>query len=81
MTYAQRQAAVKAAVRQVRKAQRAVDSALERHERELYRLLKRKTLIEPRSLGSLVKYWDEVLNRSGRTSQAMTDLLGWSAGV
>lgn len=52
-TQGQQRAALIAAVREARRVYRAGDTAGEKVERELDRLIKRKTLISPRSLITL----------------------------
>jgi len=54
-TQGQQRAALIAAVREMRRAYRKSDSQGEKVERELDRLIKRKTLITPRSLTTLGK--------------------------
>jgi hypothetical protein len=73
MTYAQRQLEVKRAIRQVKRAERALDSAVERVERELERLLKRKTLIEPKSMTTFLKLWDGVRSTYKAIEGAIVD--------
>ena len=64
-TYAQRKAAVITALRQTRRAYRMADTAGERLERNLDRLILRKTLITP---DSLVKAMDEYAEYAGKVS-------------
>jgi len=77
MTYAQREVEVKAGMRAARRAQRALDSALERVERELLRLLKRKTLIQEKSVQTLIRLWDQGVRPTfTKCQQAMADAVG-----
>jgi len=59
MTYAQRSLEVKRGFRQAKRAQRTLDTAVERVERELARLIKRKTLVEAKSCQTLVRLVDQ----------------------
>lgn len=58
MTYRQRTLQVKSAIRASRKLYRQLDTSLEKLERELDRLINRKTLVGPESLTTLIKLWD-----------------------
>jgi len=57
-TYAQQKTRVNAALRQARKAYRTADTLGELLERELDRLIKRKTLVGPASLKTLGNRYD-----------------------
>jgi len=72
----QRAKDVLAAVRRARNRERSLDTALEKVERELLRLRKRKTLIQPDDLQTLVRLWDTVFKPLvSQTEQAMADLV------
>jgi hypothetical protein len=49
----------RAALRYARRTQRALDSALEKVERELLRLRARKTIVKPDQVLKLVELWDQ----------------------
>jgi hypothetical protein len=56
---AQHNAENRAALRYARRTQRALDTALERVERELIRLRARKTIVKPDQVLKLVTLWDQ----------------------
>lgn len=56
---AQRKRELLAALRVFRRAQRALDSALEKVEREIFRLRARKTLIQGDDVLKLIALWDQ----------------------
>jgi|WetSurMetagenome_2_1015567.scaffolds.fasta_scaffold208294_3 hypothetical protein len=58
-TYAQRKAALLAALRRVKQAYKKADTSGEILERELNRLLLRKTIITPATLKTLSARYDE----------------------
>jgi hypothetical protein len=62
------------AVRSMRRQFRAADTAGEKVERELDRLVKRKTLISPNSLQTLSRLQVEYAAAADRTALAMRDL-------
>jgi len=62
-TQGQRRAEAKALIRRMRQAYRATDTAGEAVERELDRILKRKTLIQAEQLGTLIAKTDEFYRR------------------
>jgi hypothetical protein len=77
MTYAQRSLEVRNGIRAARRAERALDTQLERVERELQRLLKRKTLIQEKSVQTLIRLWDQGVRPSfAKCQQAMADAVG-----
>lgn len=57
-SFAQRRNAVNRALRQVRKSYRAADSAGELLERELDRLVDRKTIVSPESLRRMTSLYE-----------------------
>ena len=73
MTQGEARALVKRAARNARAAYRKADSAGERLERELDRLLKRKTLIQACSLGSAEKSYYAYKNQVASLEKAMAD--------
>jgi len=74
-TYAQRKAAVLAAVRRLRQQYRKSDSLGEVMERELDRLLLRKTIITPSSLQALSQKYDGYVSAAAACEKPLTDLL------
>lgn len=64
----------KAAVRDVRRAQREVDSALERIERRLFRLLRFKDIITRENLVSLIPMYNEYVAKQRVLEKALADL-------
>jgi len=80
MTYYQKQQEVKKGLRAARRAERALDSGIEKIERELYRLLSRKTLVEPRTLQKLLSLHDEAVSKQYLLyTKALEDALAISA--
>ena len=78
-TYAQRKAAILAALRRVRQAYRKADTAGEILERELDRLLLRKTIITPSSLQLASQKYDQFMSLSAAVEKPLTDALTLSA--
>lgn len=74
-TYAQRKAAIIAAIRRIRQAYRKADTAGEVMERELDRLLLRKTIITPASLQSLSQKYDAFMTLGNAIERPLTDTL------
>jgi len=74
-TYRQRTLEVKSAIRQTRKSYRTLDSSLEKLERELDRLIKRKTLVGPESLNTLIKLWDIARRIFPNVEKSLADTL------
>ena len=64
-SFAQRRNAVNRALRQVRKSYRVADSSGEALERELDRLIARKTIVSPETLRSLINRY-EAYNRAAQ---------------
>jgi hypothetical protein len=60
VTYRQLTLLVKRGLREARKAERQFDTRLEKVEREMDRLIDRKTLVEPKSLQTLVNLWADL---------------------
>lgn len=60
MTYRQLTIIVKKGLREARKAERQLDTRLEKMEREMDRLIERKTLIEPKSLVLMTNLWSDL---------------------
>lgn len=73
-TQGQIRARAVAAVRQCRRAYRQADSAGEKFERELDRLVKRKTLISPDSLTSLGNTLLEYSAKQDKVADSFRDL-------
>lgn len=67
-----RQQAVRA-VRSLRRIFRSIDSAGEKVERELDRLIKRKTLISPDSLGTLTRLTQEFVRGQESLVKGLND--------
>jgi hypothetical protein len=66
----------RAALRYARRTQRALDTSLEKIERELLRLRARKTIVKPDQVLKLVKIWDdEVRPYFTATEHAMADFV------
>jgi hypothetical protein len=66
-----------AALRKARREQRALDTALEKVERELLRLRSRKTLIEGDDVNKLIQLWDSGVRPQFNTTQmALSDFVG-----
>lgn len=72
-TYAQRKAAIIAAIRRVRQAYRKADTAGEVMERELDRLLLRKTIITPATLQALAQKYDAFMTLAAAVERPLTD--------
>lgn len=68
-TYRQRTLEVQKALRAAKRAERALDTSLEKVERELKRLIKRKTLVGPDSLKSLISFWDQGVRKTYPTCE------------
>ena len=73
MTQGESRAVVKRAARNARAAYRKADSAGERLERELERLLKRKTLIQASSLSTMEKAYYQYKNYVTSLEKAIAD--------
>lgn len=73
MTFTQIQAKLLRSVRSVRRVYRRADTAGEKLERELDRLIKRKQLLQPDDLGTCIKYYDEFVKRVNDVDKALTD--------
>jgi len=71
-SFAQRRNAVNRAIRQVRKAYRQADSLGETLERELDRLIDRKTIVSPESLRTLYQKYDAYLNAAAQLQRSLT---------
>jgi hypothetical protein len=78
-TYAQRKAAVLAALRRVRQSYRKSDSAGEILERELDRLLLRKTIITPASLQAVAQKYDQYMSLASGVEKPLADTLTLAA--
>lgn len=73
-TQAQVQSQRKAALREVRRRERALDSQIERVERRLFVLLDRKSLVTPESVISLANLWSEYQRLNKAMEQGLIDL-------
>lgn len=71
-SFAQRRNAVNRAIRQVRKTYRAADSQGELLERELDRLIDRKTIVSPDSLRALTTKYETYLRAVNDIQRSMT---------
>lgn len=77
MTYSQRAQEIKRGFQQARRAERALDTALEKVEREIRRLVGRKTLIEARSVTTVIRLWDQGVRPTfDKCQQALADAVG-----
>jgi len=74
-TFVQRRNAVNAALRRVRQAYRKTDSAGEILERELDRLISRKTIVSPASLKSVQVKLDVYVKFLNGLENPVTDLI------
>jgi len=79
-SYAQRKAAVLASLRRVRQLYRKADTAGEVLERELDRLLLRKTLITASSLQTLSQKYDAYMTLAAAVEKALTDAMTLANG-
>jgi len=79
-TYAQRKAAVLAALRRVRQQYRKADSLGEVLERELDRLLLRKTLITASSLQTTSQKYDAFMSAAAAVEKSLTDAMTLANG-
>jgi hypothetical protein len=73
-TYAQRKAAVRKSLRQVKQALNVNNAMLEKTRREADRLLDRKTIITSESLNKLDQEWKSTVISSNLTTSALTRL-------
>lgn len=71
-SFAQRRNAVNRAIRQVRKSYRTADSLGEILERELDRLIDRKTIVSPDSLRALTSKYEAYLRSAQDIQRSMT---------
>lgn len=74
-TYAQRKAAVLAALRRVRQAYKKADTSGEILEREINRLLLRKTIVTPATLKALSQKYDQFATLTNAVEKPITDAL------
>lgn len=74
-TYTEVKRERQAALRGVRSAQRATDSALERLERRLFRLLDRKTIIDREAALTIVPLYGDFTKEVRRMENAITDFI------
>ena len=79
-TYAQRKAAVLASLRRVRQQYRKADTSGEILERELDRLLLRKTLITASSLQATSQKYDAFMAQAAAIEKALTDAMTLANG-
>lgn len=75
MTYAQQKLRVNAALRQVKKQLRTADTAGEKLERTLERLVKRKTLVGPQSLSICTRQYDVFINAASQVQGRLIDAI------
>lgn len=64
LTYRQKTLEVKRGLREAQKARRTLETSLEKVDRELNRLISRKTLVGPDSLVTLLNLWDKGVRQS-----------------
>jgi chromosome segregation ATPase len=74
-TFAQRRSAVNASLRRVRQQYRKADTRGEVLERELDRLINRKTIVGPQTLQKLQQRYEEYIIQVNAIDTAMTDAL------
>lgn len=79
-SFAQRRNAVNAALRRVRQQYRKVDTAGEVLERELDRLILRKTIVSPQSLKSVEVKVDVLVKMLNAIEGPMIDLIRLATG-
>jgi len=72
VTYRQLTIIVKRGLREARKTERQLDTRLEKMEREMDRLIERKTLIEPKSLVLLTNLWSDLKKQIPVVEKAIT---------
>lgn len=72
-SYAQKAVSVRSALRKLRAVYRASDTAGEKVERELDRLINRKTLVESKSLQTVQSLLAEMIRRVNIIPQAFDD--------
>ena len=72
-TVAQVQSQRKAALREVRRRERAADSQIERIERRIFTLLDRKSLITPEAALTLVPLWSDYVSLNKKLEQGLSD--------
>ena len=60
-------------LRFVRKAQRAVDTQIERMERTIFRLLDRKTVLDVRDADRLAEHWRQVTAEQRKVEKSLAD--------
>jgi len=65
----------KQALREVRRRERAADTAIEKIERRLFTLLDRKTLITHEVALTIVPYWNDFLSRVNDLEAGITDFI------
>lgn len=63
----------KQALRQVRAAEKALDTEIERMERRLLRLLDRRTILTIKSAEELNRFYDQLVQRINNLQQSLTD--------
>ncbi|MBA7550014.1 hypothetical protein ES705_42519 [subsurface metagenome] len=75
LTFAQLQRERKAALREVRRVQRATDTQIERIERRLFVLLDRKTLITRDVAMAFVPMWNKFFSQVKELERALADFI------
>lgn len=65
----------KSSLREVRRRQRAADTAIERIERRLFTLLDRKTLITREVALSLVPLWNDYIAKTRDLEKGLADFI------
>jgi len=79
-TYRQKTLECQRALRNARKDERTLDTALEKVERELLRLIKRKTLVGRDSMQTLINLWDAGVRKAyPACEKALADAVSLSA--
>lgn len=74
-TSAELQGQRKKALREVRRRQRAADTAVEKLERRIFRLLDRKTLISSESMETLIPLWNEFIKNVRDLEHGIADAI------
>ena len=72
-TFAQIRAERKAALQEVRRKQRALDTYIERFERHIFRLLDRKTVLTGEDGLAIAKYIDSIYEPLNKMASAVAD--------
>lgn len=74
-TFAQLRAERKAALRAVKRLQRSSDTALEKIERRIERMLKNVTYIDRESAATLVPLWSDYVKKNTLLAKGIADFI------